>query len=1089
MSGELRQTGLELIGDVPWGTHFCQFYQTAQDLLDILVPYFVAGLKSNEFCMWVTSEPLGVDAARGALRAALSDFEDRVSRGQIEIVPHTEWYLKGGTFDSERVLNDWIRKLDGALAAGFEGLRLTGNTLWLEPKDWRAFTDYEAAVDGVIGRYRMLAVCTYSLDRCGFDEILDVIRNHRFALVRREGRWELVESAERRRAEESLRESEEKYRVLFENMAEGFALYELVDDDEGRPIDWRVLEVNNAYTRHTGIPRERIVGRRIGEVFPGAIEDYLSIFDRVVSTGIPESFETFARAVGRYQHVFSFPAGGRRFASTIEDITARKLAEDGLRASEERFRSLFNNMTEGFAVHEIVTDEAGRPIDYRFLDINLAFEKLTGLRRGDVIGKRVREVLPGIEPFWIETYGRVALEGEPASFERYYPAPLDRWYDIFAYKSAPRQFAVIFRDVSRRKRAEESLRQSEERFRVIASSTPDHLLVQDRELRYTLVLNPQLGLTEKDMIGKTDHEILAKEDAEKLTTLKRTVLKTGEPMHVETSLISRDGRPEYFDGSYVPKFDAQGRVDGLIGYFRNVTDRKKTEALRQALAEQEKLRLGAAVEQASDAVIIIDLDGTIRYVNAAFEAINHVPRDGAVGRSYFDILGGDPAAAQVNEALIAGRVWHGHLTRHVAESKPVDLEVTVSPATDPTGLAIGGLITEKDVTLENILQRQVRQSQKMEALGTLAGGISHDFNNLLGVIILNTEMALLDLAEPSHARRYLPTVLQAANRGKDLVKQIITFSRQREWERGPLDVTPVAKEAIRFLRSSLPKDVTIHETIAADCGAILGDPSQFHQVIINLSQNAALAMAEGGGDLEIRLEPVKVDAAMIARHPDLKPGAYVRLTVADTGCGMSKEVMERIFEPFFTTRAPGAGSGLGLAVVHGIVRNSDGAIIVYSEPGKGSVFSVYFPRLQEGAPVPGRPKPLLPIRGRERVLVVDDEESQRTSLANGLKRLGFRVTARAGGRSALTVFRKNPSAFDVVITDQTMPRMSGLELAAALDKVRPDIPVILCTGFSEKVNGAMVGQHGIREFVMKPFTLRQISELINKAVKKPGGVG
>ncbi len=294
---------------------------------------------------------------------------------------------------------------------------------------------------------------------------------------------------------------------------------------------------------------------------------------------------------------------------------------------------------------------------------------------------------------------------------------------------------------------------------------------------------------------------------------------------------------------------------------------------------------------------------------------------------------------------------------------------------------------------------------------------------------------------------------------------------------------------MKFLRSTLPKDVVIQEMIAPDSGAVLGDPSQVHQIIVNLCQNAALAMLDNGGDLVVKLERVEVDEGMIVRHPDLKPGQHVRLTVTDTGCGMTKELMERIFEPFFTTRGPGGGSGLGLAVVHGIVKSYSGAITVYSELGKGSVFSVYIPRLDAETLAAGTAQPLQPVRGQERILLVEDEVTQRTSLAQSLTRLGYRVTVRAAGHSALTAFRKDPRAFDLVITDQSMPRMSGLELAAALVKVRPDIPIILCTGFSEKVNGGIIGRNGIREFVMKPFTLQEITRLIRKALKKESGQG
>jgi PAS domain S-box-containing protein len=534
--------------------------------------------------------------------------------------------------------------------------------------------------------------------------------------------------------------------------------------------------------------------------------------------------------------------------------------------------------------------------------------------------------------------------------------------------------------------------------------------------------------------------------------------------------------------------DAAGRVIRSIGMVHDITERKKTDALRQALAEQERLRLGAAVEQASDSVVMVDLDGTILYVNAAFESIHLVGRDEALGLCYFDLFSDDPSASAIRRAVGQGKPWQGQLTRSISGGRPVELDVTISPARDPSGAVIGGLVTETDVTQKNALQRQVRQAQKMEALGTLAGGITHDFNNILGTIIINTEMALFDLEPSSAARRPLPLVLQAANRGKDLVKQIITFSRQRAWERKPLAIVPIVKEGVKFLRSTLPKDIAIQETIDTRSGVVLADPSHIHQIMVNLCQNAALAMRESGGRMEVRLEPAEVDTAMTARHPDLKRGPYVRLTVADTGCGMTGDVMERIFEPFFTTRKPGEGSGLGLAVVHGIVKSYNGAIIVYSEPGKGSVFNVYLPQLEEETRAAEIAAPRLPAGGEERILLVEDEEGQRTSLAHGLERLGYRVTARADGLSALSAFRDDPGGFDIVITDQIMPDMSGLELAAALSKVRPDIPVILCTGFSEKVNEGTIGQDGIRELLMKPFTIQEITQAIRKAVRKENEV-
>jgi PAS domain S-box-containing protein len=561
-----------------------------------------------------------------------------------------------------------------------------------------------------------------------------------------------------------------------------------------------------------------------------------------------------------------------------------------------------------------------------------------------------------------------------------------------------------------------------------------------------------------------------------------------DDLGIDYRIVRRDsGEVRFVQTRFENRRDASGLVVRSSGTIQDVTERTRAAALRQALAEQERLRLGAAVEQASDAVVMLDLDGTIRYVNAAFEAINSRSREEVVGTSYFDFLGPDETARAARQAVAQGRAWHGQVTRTVGRGRQVDVEVTISPAADPSDHVVGGLVTEKDVTRESALERQVRQSQKMEALGTLAGGITHDFNNILGAIIINSELALLDLETQSPIRRPLSLVLQAANRGKELVKQIITFSRQREWERRPIEVGSVVREAVKFLSATLPKNVVLKESISPDSGTILGDPSQVHQIVVNLSSNAALAMQERGGTLTVRVEPVTIDTNMIIRHPELSLGRYVLLTVADTGCGMTREVMERIYEPFFTTRPRGQGSGLGLPVVHGITRAYNGLVTVTSEVGRGSVFRVFLPTIEARPEEVGEEGGLEPAGQSARILLVEDETAQRSSLTRSLKKLGFNVTARASGRAALAVFRKDPKAVDLVITDQLMPGMTGLELAGALAKIRPDLPIILCTGFSEQVDSGTVGQNGVRDLIMKPFTLQDITRLIAKALKDKGG--
>ena len=327
-----RSTGIEVVGTAPWGTHFCQFYRTKGDLLDILLPYFEAGLRQNEFCMWVTCAPLTCEDAAAALAARCPEGKDWIESGAIEIVPHDRWYVLDGAFDMDRVLGGWVDKLQGARRRGFDGLRLTGNTFWLEQADWGTFADYEAAVNAVIGQYQMLALCTYSLERCGASEIMDVIKNHEFALMKRHGQWEIVESLQRRTAVESLRRSEERFRALFEHSLNGLALHEIVTDEGGRAIDYVFLQVNRAFEELTGLRADQVIGRRVTEVLPGIEQTpFISIYGQVALTGRATHFEEFSPQIGRHYEITAFSPAPRQFAVTFMDVTDRKAAETALR--------------------------------------------------------------------------------------------------------------------------------------------------------------------------------------------------------------------------------------------------------------------------------------------------------------------------------------------------------------------------------------------------------------------------------------------------------------------------------------------------------------------------------------------------------------------------------------------------------------------------------------------------------------------------------------------------------------------------------------------------------------------------------------
>lgn len=353
MNGEKRRTGIDIIGDAPWGTHLCQFYRTKEDLLDILVPYFKAGLENNEFCIWVSSKPLSVKDAEEAMRKAMPDFERYRQRGQIEIVPHTEWYLKDGTFNLQRVCNAWVDKLHEALTKDYDGMRVTGNNAWLGKRDWENFTDYEEELNNVIGEYRMIAVCTYCLDKCGAADVIAVVNNHQSALIRREGEWECIESSERRQIVEVLRESERKYRFLFDSMLNGYAYCQILVDENNQPVDFVYLEVNDAFEKLTGLKREDVIGKRVTEAIPGTKEanpELFSIYGKVALTGEETKFDIYFKPLAIWLTISVFSPGKGYFVAVFDNITERKRAEETLQTAEQNFRNSLDSSPLGIRI-------------------------------------------------------------------------------------------------------------------------------------------------------------------------------------------------------------------------------------------------------------------------------------------------------------------------------------------------------------------------------------------------------------------------------------------------------------------------------------------------------------------------------------------------------------------------------------------------------------------------------------------------------------------------------------------------------------------------------------------------------------------
>jgi PAS domain S-box-containing protein len=383
---------------------------------------------------------------------------------------------------------------------------------------------------------------------------------------------------------------------------------------------------------------------------------------------------------------------------------------------------------------------------------------------------------------------------------------------------------------------------------------------------------------------------------------------------------------------------------------------------------------------------------------------------------------------------------------------------------------------------KKVLENQLLLAQKMEALGTLAGGIAHDFNNILGVIIGCTELAIMTLPDQSPESKHMHQVLDASQRASELVQQILTFSRQKELEKQPLRVSIVMKEVIKMLRATLPSTIEIRQEINPDSGLTMADPAQIHQILMNLGTNAAHAMP-GKGVLQMTLGNFDFSEGRDDVPEGLNPGAYLKMTVSDTGQGMDRTTLDRIFDPYFTTKQPGEGTGLGLAVVMGIVKNYGGSIFARSEPGQGTCFDVYLKRIDvaAGTDQSETPERALPA-GTERVLLVDDENQLATVAGNVLRNLGYLVQVESDSQRALDEFKKNPMQFDLVLSDVTMPHLPGDELARELLRIRPDVPIILCTGFSNRLTPAQAKSIGVRDLIFKPLQMETLAVCVRQAL-------
>ncbi|OQX06993.1 MAG: hypothetical protein BWK76_25470 [Desulfobulbaceae bacterium A2] len=652
----------------------------------------------------------------------------------------------------------------------------------------------------------------------------------------------------------------------------------------------------------------------------------------------------------------------------------------------------------------------------------------------------------------------------------------------------------LVRENQERLLVEQKLRENRTMLRNILDTVPLGIFWKDQESVYqgcNRVFAQAAGLEDpQQILGKTDFDLpWPSKEAEAYLADDRAVIANRQgKQHIIEQRLKADGTKNWIDTSKVPLLDQQGQVNGVLGVFIDITEIKKME-------EQIYLML-FSINAANEGVYLMDDSASFRFVNDGACRRLGYSREELLAMRVFDI-----------DSVLLPEKWsehwqylqeHGSLTLesvHRTKSETdFPVEISISSVTYEGAHYLCSLsrdITERVSAEEekSKLEAQLRQSQKMEAIGTLAGGIAHDFNNILAIILGYAELTLYETSELDPRRNQLGEIIKAGTRAKELVRQILDFSRKAEGIKQPLLLAPLVKETLKMVRASIPSTIAIEEQISAVDSTVLCDPIQLHQVIINLCTNAAHAMEEHGGTLSLALDYAQLGQEVAAGLGG-EEGRYVRLTVTDNGCGMSQAIQERIFEPYFTTKGVGKGSGMGLAVVHGILRSHGGLVRVTSQEGHGSSFEVFLPAIEQPAREKvEEEKDFCPL-GTERILVVDDEPAITDMVNQWLARLGYAVFTANNSREALAMVRENPSGFDLIVTDQTMPHMPGSQLAKEILAVRPDLPIILCTGYSSTLSEEKAREIGIRRYAYKPLQGNELARLVRQVLDgKEDGVG
>ncbi|MBI5248041.1 MAG: PAS domain S-box protein [Desulfomonile tiedjei] len=765
---------------------------------------------------------------------------------------------------------------------------------------------------------------------------------------------------------------------------------------------------------------------------------------------------------------------------TFVDVTERRRAEEALKESEERFRSTFEQAAVGIC-H---VAPGGH-----FLRVNTKMSEILGYSSEELFQLSFQDVIHSedIEPHLVSV--RRVLTDEIRTYsgeERCIRKDgVVVWVHVTSslnkYASGNQNYMIfVVEDISARKAAEQAVRESEERFRSAFSTSPDSININRLSDGVYMDINDGFtaltGFTRDEVVGRSSFDIDIWADLKDRERLVAELVKHGRVNNLQAKFRLKDGRVR--TGLMSASVTTINGVPHILSITRDIDDLKR--------AEEDRTRLATAIDQAAEAVVITDTDGTIVYVNPAFERTTGYSRDEALGKNPRILKSGqhdEKFYKHMWETIASGQVWSGHLITRKKDGALFEEEATISPIREDGGEIVNYVAVKRDVTKEVSLQKQLLQAQKMEAIGTLAGGIAHDFNNLLQVTLGYSELLLHEKKEDNPEYADLKKIFSAARNGADLVQRLLTFSRKVEPKLIVLNLNRMITQVDKLLRRTIPKMIEVHLDLDSGVAEIQADPTQMEQILMNLAVNARDAMPDGGS-LTIGTRNTTLDEEYCSFHAGAVPGDYVLLTVSDTGHGMDKETVGHIFEPFYTTKELGRGTGLGLAMVYGIVSQHGGHIACYSEEGRGTTFTVYFPAIPAEADVRVEASKEMPTFGTETILLVDDEDMVRELGERILRKSGYTMLVAPNGAKALALYTENRDRISLVILDLIMPGMGGKQCLEELLKIDPQVRVLISSGFSGDVSVKESLDIGALGFVGKPFRMNELLLKVRKLLDK-----